>query len=80
MRLNQVSSLTGLPTDQIRYLEKKGFVKPIWKQLKERRVREYPEDEVQKIQVLAKYLNQGFKYEVAYDKALNEIQRPRLPL
>ncbi|MBA7644589.1 hypothetical protein ES703_52333 [subsurface metagenome] len=80
MRLYQLSSITGLPVDQLRYLEKKGFVKPTWKKLKIRRVREYPEEEVLKIKLIAKYLDQGFKYEVAHDKALDELQRPRLPI
>ena len=80
MRLHRIAAIVGIPAHQIRYLEEKGFVKSRWKELKQRKVKEYSENEVRKIQLIAKYLNQGFKYEVAYEKAMDELTRPRLPI
>jgi len=80
MRLHRIAAIVGILAHQIRYLEEKGFVKSTWKELKRRRVKEYSENEVRKIQLIAKYLNQGFKYETAYEKAMDELSRPRLPI
>jgi len=79
-RIHEASKLTGASTDQIRYLEKKGYIESTWKELKQRRVRDYSDTEVLKIQLIVKYLSQGFKYSVAYEKAMDELRRPRLLL
>ena len=78
MHITQLAKRTGATPDQVRYLERKGFIKPRWVRLKERRVRDYSEAEVRKIELILKYLNQGFKHDVAYQKAVEEMQRPRL--
>jgi hypothetical protein len=46
--------------------------------LKMRRVKDYSATEVHKIEHIMKYLDQGFKYDIAYQKAMEELAQPRL--
>lgn len=78
MRITELASQVGASPDQIRYLENKGFVKSRQKLLKTRYVRDYPPTEVRKLALIARYLKQGFKIDVAFEKAMNEMSQPRL--
>ena len=78
MRITEVAKRIGISADQIRYLERKGFVKSTRVQINKRLVRDYSEDAVRTIEVISNYLAQGFKYDVAYEKAIEEIEQPRL--
>ncbi len=78
MRITAVARRVGTTTDQIRYLERKKYVKGRWRRLKNRRVRDYGETEIRKAELIIKYLNQGFKHDFAYLKAMEEIRQPRL--
>ena len=78
MRITEVAKSTGATPDQVRYLEKKKYIRSRWKQLKTRRVKDYSATEVRKIEHIIKYLDQGFKYDIAYQKAMEELAQPRL--
>ena len=78
MRITEAARRAGATPDEIRYFERKGFVRSRWVRLKERRVRDYPEGEVRKIELIVKYRRQGFEHNTSYEKALQEIERPRL--
>jgi DNA-binding transcriptional MerR regulator len=78
MRITEVAKSTGATPDQVRYLEKKKYIRSRWKRLKTRRVRDYSATEVHKIEHIIKYLDQGFKYDIAYQKAMEELAQPRL--
>lgn len=64
--------------DELHYLEKKGFINPVRAKLKQRTVRQYPETDVRKLQLTIKYRREGFTWDVAFQKALQELQNPRL--
>ncbi len=78
MRITEVARRTGATPDQVRYLEKKKYIRSRWKRLKTRRVRDYSATEVCKIAHIMHYLAQGFKYDIAYQKAREELAQPRL--
>ena len=78
MYITELAKDTGASVDQIRYLEKKGFVESTWMKLRKRKVRYYSEEEATKVRLIIKYLDQGFRYDVAYEKAIEEIQSPQL--
>jgi len=78
MRITEVAKSTGATPDQVRYLEKKKYIRSRWKRLKTRRVKDYSATEVRKIAYILKYLDQGFKYDIAYQKAMEELAQPRL--
>jgi len=78
MYITELAKDTGASVDQIRYIEKKGFVESTWMKLRKRKVRFYSEEEATKVRLIVKYLDQGFRYDVAYEKAIEEIQSPQL--
>ena len=77
MRKAEIFGAIGATPDEVRYYEQKGFVKSRWKRLRERRVRDYPQAEVRKIELITKYRREGFELDVAYQKAMDELQSPR---
>ena len=78
MRITEVAKRIGATSDEIRYFETKGYIRSRWKRLNTRRVRDYSEAEIRKIELIVKYRRQGFQHGVAYEKALEEMERPRL--
>ena len=78
MYITELAKGVGTSVDQVRYLEKKGFVESTWMKLRKRKVRFYSEEEATKVRLIIKYLDQGFRYNVAYEKATEEIKNPQL--
>ena len=78
MKITELSRRTGCSTDQIRYLEKKGAIRPRWKLIKKRRVRDYPESQINRLALIIRFLEEGYKYDVAIQKAEDETNKPRL--
>lgn len=78
IRITELARKTGASVDELRYLERKGFVSPVRAKLKRREVRQYQDADIQKMQLTIKYRRQGFTWDVAFQKALQELQNPRL--
>ena len=73
-----MSRVTGAKPDQIRYLESKGFITAQKLPLRHRVVKDYAESDVEKVHLMANLLREGFRYEVAYIRALKQVNQPRL--
>ena len=69
-----------IPRQKLYYLEQKGFIKPQKITIGEKEFREYSDEDVRKVEFIWKYLKKGFKYKIAYEKAMEEIQNPQLSL
>lgn len=69
-----------IPRQKLYYLEQKGFIKPQKITIGDKEFREYSEEDVRKVEYIWKYLKKGFKYKIAYEKAIEEIQNPQLSL
>lgn len=78
MRIVELARATGASVDELRYMEQKGFLNPVRKKLKQRKVRVYQDGDVRKIQLIIKYRRQGFTWDTAYEKALRELENPPL--
>lgn len=72
-RTADVIRLTGIPVHRLYYLERKGYVNPQRIPSGELELREFTLEDVRKVQVIWKYLGQGFKHRVAFRKALEEL-------
>jgi DNA-binding transcriptional MerR regulator len=77
-RITIMVRLTGATADEIRYLEVKGFIKSTRLHLQRREVRQYQDEDIHKIRTIMKYRKQGFTWDVAYQKAMNEMENPTL--
>jgi hypothetical protein len=42
--------------------------------------REYSDEEFRKLELIWKYLQSGFKHKIAYEKAMEEMENPKLRL
>ena len=78
MRTKEVLEKIDIPRDRLYYLEYKGFIKPKRIPMGEIEAREFSDGDFHKIQVIWKYLKQGFKYRVAYEKAVEKLNNPQL--
>ena len=80
MRTSEVLKKLNIPRHKLYYLEQKGYIRPKRTQMGELETREYSEEEFKKLELIWKYLQGGFKYKIAYQKALEELQNPKLDL
>ena len=78
LHITELAKITGASVDELRYLERKGLLHPSRTQLKRRKVRQYQETDIRKVQLIIKYHRQGFTWNVAFQKAMGEVENPLL--
>jgi len=78
MRITEMSRVTGASVDEIRYMERKGFLDSALTRLRQRKVRDYQETDIRKVKLLIKHRKQGFTWDMAFKKAMEDLQKPRL--
>ena len=78
MRIMELARTAGASVDELRYMERKGFVNPVRTRLQRREVRQYQDADVRKVQLIIKYRRQGFTWDVAFQKAQRELANPPL--
>ena len=78
VRITDLARITGASADELRYLERKGFVNPARKKLKLRKVREYQDADTRKLKLIIKYRRQGFTWDAAFERAMRELESPLL--
>ena len=78
LRITELARQTGASVDEIHYLEKKGILKSVKVKLKQRVVRQFNYESIRTIELIIKYRRQGFTWNVAYEKARQEIDKPAL--
>ena len=78
MRITDLARKTGASADELRYIEKKGFIKSRMTKLKQREVRQYRESDIRQIELIIKFRRQGFTWDTAHKKALEEMEKPTL--
>jgi DNA-binding transcriptional MerR regulator len=80
LRTSEVLKRLNIPRHKLYYLEQKGYVKPTRIPMGDLETREFTEEEFKKLELIWKYLQSGFKYKIAYQKAIEELQNPKLNL
>jgi len=78
LRITELARKTGASVDEVHYLEKKGFIKSVKSKLTEREVRKFEDTDTRKIQLIIKYRRQGFTWDMAFQKAQQELNKPTL--
>jgi DNA-binding transcriptional MerR regulator len=69
---------TGASVDELRYIERKGFITSLRSRLKQREVRHYHDTDAPKVVLIIKYRRQGYTWDTAYKKTLQELEKPLL--
>lgn len=80
MRTSDILKKLNIPRHKLYYLEQKGYIKPRRIPMGELEAREYSEDDFKKLELIWKYLQSGFKHKIALQKAMEELQSPKLSL
>jgi DNA-binding transcriptional MerR regulator len=78
MSITELARVTGASVDELRYMERKGFLKPARRRLRRREVRDYPDGDIRKVQLIVKYRRQEFTWDAALKKAVQDLNNPRL--
>jgi DNA-binding transcriptional MerR regulator len=78
LRITELARKTGASVDEVHYLEKKGFIQSVKTRLTEREVRHFEDTDTRKIQLIIKYRRQGFTWDMAFQKAQQELNKPTL--
>jgi hypothetical protein len=76
--ITEMARKTGASVDELRYIERKGFINSLRKRIVHREVRQYRDADFNKIGLIIKYRRQGFTWDTAYTKALEEMAKPYL--
>ena len=74
MKTSEILQKIKIPPHKLYYLEQKGYISPKQIPMGDLKSRDYSELDVLKIEAIWKYLKKGYKYRIAYEKALIEIQ------
>ena len=78
LRITELARKTGASVEEVHYLEKKGFIQSVKTRLTEREVRHFEDTDTRKIQLIIKYRRQGFTWDMAFQKAQQELNKPTL--
>jgi len=78
LRITDFARKTGASADELRYLEKKGYLNSSKSRLERRVVRIYQDSDIVKVQLIIKYRQQGFTWDAAFQKAISELGKPTL--
>ena len=70
MRTPELLEKIDIPRQKLYYLEQKGYIQPKKTVVGDKEFRDYSDEDIRKIEIIWKYLKKGFKYKVAYDKAM----------
>lgn len=74
MQTLEVLKKIDIPRHKL-YLEQKGYINPKKITRGDLEMREYTEEDFRKIQIIWKFLKQGFKHKVAYQKAMENLNK-----
>lgn len=80
MNTPELLAKIDIPRHRLYYLEQKGYITPKKTTVGEKEFREYSKDDLDKVEVIWKFLKKGFKYKVAYEKAMEELNDPQMTL
>ena len=78
VRITDLARTTGASVDELRYIERKGYLSPVKALLKRRKVRRYKDADVRKAQLIIKYRRHGFTWDMSFQKAMLELENPPL--
>ena len=75
MQTLEVLKKIDIPRHKLYYLEQKGYINPEKITRGDLEMREYTEEDFRKIQIIWKFLKQGFKHKIAYQKAMENLNK-----
>lgn len=78
MKTAEVLEKIDIPRHKLYYLEQKGYINPKRLPMGDLEAREYSKIDFEKVKIIWKYLQQGFRHKIAYKKALEELENQKI--
>ena len=75
MQTSDLLKKINIPRHKLYYLEQKGYINPKKITRGDLEMRNYTDEDFQKIQVIWEYLKQGFKHKAAYKKTMEKLNK-----
>ena len=75
MQTSDILEKITIPRHKLYYLEQKGYINPKKITRGDLEMREYTDEDFRKIQIIWKFLKQGFKHKAAYQKAMKNLNK-----
>ena len=75
MRTSELLEKIDIPRHKLYYLEQKQYIRPRRIPMGDIEAREFSQSDFETVRTIWKYLKQGFKHKVAFQKAVNELNR-----
>jgi len=75
MQTSDLLKKINIPRHKLYYLEQKGYINPKKITRGDLEMRDYTDEDFQKIQMIWKFLKQGFKHKAAYKKAIGKLHK-----
>jgi DNA-binding transcriptional MerR regulator len=76
MQTSDLLKKINIPRHKLYYLEQKGYITPKKITRGDLEMRDYTDEDFQKIQVIWEYLKKGFKHKAAYKKTMEKLNKP----
>ena len=73
MNTSELLKKVHMPRHKLYYLEQKGYIHPKRVPRGDVEARRYSQSDFKKVEAIWKYLQQGFKHKVAYQKAMEDL-------
>jgi DNA-binding transcriptional MerR regulator len=77
MKTSELLEKIDIPRHKLYYLEQKGYINPKRVPVGDLEARDFNQIDFDKVKVIWKHLQKGFKHKVAYQKALEELNKNR---
>jgi len=75
MQTSDLLKKIDIPRHKLYYLEQKSYIKPKKITRGDLEMREYTDEDFHKIQIIWKFLKQGFKHKITYKKAIERTNK-----
>lgn len=77
MKTTELLEKIDIPRHKLYYLEQKGYINPKRIPMGDLEAREFSQTDFEKVNTIWKYLVKGFKHKMAYQKAMEELDRKK---
>ena len=74
MKTSEILNKIDIPRHKLYYLEQKGYVRPRRIPMGDLEAREFSKEDFERVNMIWKYLKQGFKHKAAYEMATKELE------
>jgi DNA-binding transcriptional MerR regulator len=77
MNTSELLDQIDIPRHKLYYLEQKGYINPKRIPMGDLEAREFSRADFEKVKAIWKHLQKGFRHKIAYQKAMEELDKKK---